>query len=477
MSRFVNKLQIDLLKRHAGPFLFCFFTLMFLLLMQFLILHVDQLIGKDIPLLVIMDLVATNLAYMVVLAAPMAVLVATLMAFGRFSELNEMTALRASGINPLKIIRPVLIAAFLLFAGLVWFSNYVLPEANHKARSLFIDIRLKKPGFDLKPNIFYDGIDGYTFLVKKIDGETDSLYDVTLFQEPGNDKNRAYIRAEKGFLTSKGDQALSLELINGNMLEYSQSRRGVSDIVQRVQFSRHSMVLDLSDLTFLRSDPSKRNRSDRTMSSQAMLVVVDSLENEINTIYRKSYLNKEKVPSSDMRQMETFISLNPEKLADSTMKTPMDSRYTMINNFRYPEQQQSLIQESIRKTKNYRTAIESARTNIEWRQKRINRFLVEVHKKISIPFACMVFVLFGAPVGIMVKRGNFGFAALVSTVVLTFYWVALIQGEKMADRLFISPFTGMWTFNIVLTLIGLYLIVHITTEFRITRLFRRNKDD
>ncbi|HBX65276.1 MAG TPA: hypothetical protein DEG32_03700, partial [Balneolaceae bacterium] len=88
MSRIINKLQIDLLKRHLSPFLFCFFTLMFLLLMQFLILHIDNLIGKDIPILIIAELIATNLAYMVVLAAPMAVLVATLMAYGKFSELK-----------------------------------------------------------------------------------------------------------------------------------------------------------------------------------------------------------------------------------------------------------------------------------------------------------------------------------------------------------------------------------------------------
>ncbi len=156
--------------------------MMFLLLMQFLILNIDKLIGKDIPLLIIIELVATNLAYMVVLAAPMAVLIATLMAFGKFSELNELTALRASGINPIKIIQPVLIAAFILGLTLIWFSNNVLPEANSKARSLFLDIRLKKPGFDLKPNVFYDGIEGYTFLVREIDNDTDSLYNVTLFQ-------------------------------------------------------------------------------------------------------------------------------------------------------------------------------------------------------------------------------------------------------------------------------------------------------
>ncbi|MDZ7756062.1 LptF/LptG family permease [Rhodohalobacter sp.] len=123
--------------------------------------------------------------------------------------------------------------------------------------------------------------------------------------------------------------------------------------------------------------------------------------------------------------------------------------------------------------KEYQSQVQSVHANIEWRQKRIARYLVEIHKKLSIPFACIVFILFGAPVGIMTKKGNFGFAALISTVVLTFYWVSLIQGEKLADRLFISPFWGMWTFNIVLTLVGIFLILRLTFDLRIPNPFRK----
>ncbi|MDZ7756060.1 LptF/LptG family permease [Rhodohalobacter sp.] len=101
----------------------------------------------------------------------------------------------------------------------------------------FIDIRLKKPGFELKPNTFYDGIEGYTFLVENIDGETDSLYNITLFQKPVNNKNRAYIMAEKGILVSKGAQALSLHLINGNSLEvYTEPPAGPITLMERNSF-------------------------------------------------------------------------------------------------------------------------------------------------------------------------------------------------------------------------------------------------
>lgn len=448
---------------------------MFLLLMQFLILHIDNLIGKDIPIQIIVELILTNLAYMVVLAAPMAVLVATLMAFGKFSELNELTALRASGINPMKIIRPVLISSILMFLGLAWFSNNVLPEANQKARSLFIDIRLKKPGFELKPNTFYDGIEGYTFLVDRIDGETDSLYDITLFQKPENNRDRAYITAEKGLLVSKGQQALTLHLINGNSLKFSRKDRNTASMIERNTFSKHIMTLDLSDLSFMRSDPDNRNRSDRTMSSRAMLAVVDSLYNEIKMQQRFISGNTDIVPTGEYSGREAFF--NKDKVLPDTLKgiSTVQSPYLVTNTFDEAEIQRTFVEESKRQMKEYRNRIESVQANVVWREKRIARFLVEIHKKLSIPFACVVFILFGAPVGIMTKRGNFGFAAIISTIVLTFYWVSLIQGEKMADRLFITPLIGMWTFNTLLSLAGLYLILHLTTDLRITKLFR-NRD-
>src|SRR6056297_1115 len=110
----MRKLQTEILQRLRGPFLFCFLIVMFLLLMQFLILHIERLIGKGLPIGIILELILTNLAYMVVLAVPMSVLVACLMAFGKFSELNEFTPIRAAGINPLSIMRPVMLIATLL---------------------------------------------------------------------------------------------------------------------------------------------------------------------------------------------------------------------------------------------------------------------------------------------------------------------------------------------------------------------------
>lgn len=471
LKKFVNSLQIDLLKKHVGPFLFCFLTLMFLLLMQFLILHIDQLIGKDIPLRVIFELIITNLAYMVVLAAPMAVLVSTLMAFGKFSELQELTAIRASGIHPMKVILPVLITSITLCIGLAWFSNDLLPEANHKSRSLFIDIRLKKPGFDLKPNEFYDGIEGYIFLVDNIDSETDSLYGITLFQEPTRSNDQAFIKAKKGFLLSENSEMLSLYLFDGNMQKFPATRSRSKTTVEVSTFKEHRITFDLADLAFEKSDPNRRNRSDRTMNIQSMKIIVDSLSRDINNHFKDLLELRNTLPNLDVSELGSerkTIQNNDEP------DTVLITNSLVANNLKNIADQKALFQATVTDLNNYKASLQNVQASVNFRKKARNRYLVEIHKKFSIPFACIVFILLGAPIGIMTKRGNFGVAAIISTVILTFYWISLIQGEKLADRLFVTPFIGMWTFNIVFSFIGILLLIRLTTEFRLKDLFSKN---
>ncbi len=468
----LNNIQLDLLKRHIGPFLFCFLTLMFLLLLQFLILHIDKLIGKDIPISVITDLIFTNLAYMVVLAAPMAVLVATLMAFGKFSELNELTSIRASGVHPLTVISPVLFASILMCAGLIWFSNNVLPEANHKSRSLFIDIRLKKPGFDLKPNEFYTGIDGYTFLVDRIDSETDSLYEITLFQDATRTTDQAYITAEKGILLTENEEMLTLYLTNGVMQKYPKTSNRNKVTIEKTNFKNHRITFDLADLAFEKSDPNRRNRSDRTMNIQAMQIMVDSLNKEIDDQYFEALNFNLTVPRinkfTERRGRKRTLDDVAEK--DSILITSL----IVLDNLPGKSEQQKILKNAISDLKTYKSAFQNTQANVRFREKSINRYLVEIHKKFSIPFSCIVFVLLGAPIGIMTRRGNFGIAAIISAVILTIYWISLIQGEKLADRLFVTPIVGMWAFNTVFSIIGIVLLVKLTTETKLISLFRKD---
>ncbi len=465
-----NSVQTELLKKHTGPFFFCFFTIMFILLMQFLILHVDKLVGKGLPFMIVAELILTNLAYMVVLAVPMAVLVSTLMAFGKFSEWNELTAIRAAGINPIKLMYPVILAGTLLFGFMAYFSNYILPESNHKARSLFIDIRMQKPAFDLQPGIFYEDLDGYTFLIKEIDSEADSLYDVSVFQDPTDSRRQAFISAERGRLVSPDQNTLSLYLYNGSTMRIIPGDRRGEETMERSRFNRYRISFDLSDLTFSRSNPDQRSRNDRTMSAQAMLAVIDTLRTEQQREKNKFLESTgQNVQTPFYQEVSRSLQLVETEVGDTIQV--YDSQFIALQDLPNPSSKISSINRAINVIDRYNSELDNLKSNVGWRDFRVAEFMVEVHKKLSIPFACVVFVFLGAPIGMLTRKGNLGVAALISGGLLTVYFIAIIQGEKLADRMIISPFMGMWGINIFFLVLGILLTLHVSTSIRITNLW------
>jgi lipopolysaccharide export system permease protein len=473
-----GKLQMDILKRHVGPFVFCFVTLMFLLLMQFLILFIGKLIGKGLPAGIIVKLIITNLAYMVVLAGPMAVLVATMMAFGRFTELNELTALRASGINPIHVMNPVLVAGLLLSLFMFWFTNDVLPNANQRARSLFLDISMKKPSFNLKANQFYNGINGYTFLVKRMPANSDTLYDVTLFQEATAHKKDAVIKAKRGHLVSSNPDMLTLYLYNGSILRdfYRNEGGKRKKIVEKTSFGRYRLNFDVSAMNFSRTNPKNRSRDDRTMDIQAMHSMVDSLHHQIKGEV-KSVSERHPVFLHMKDNQPHTRSKVVQHRAGAKSPSPYTSDYLLLQMAPNKSAQLRLYHATLESLRDYHSAYANLKVNTQWRSARITSFQIEIYKKFSIPLACLIFVLIGAPIGMYTKNGNIGIAALIATGFLTFYWLSLIQGEKLAERQVISPFTGMWLPDIILLVIGLIMTVHLCTSFDIDHLWSFLKND
>ncbi|TNE72928.1 YjgP/YjgQ family permease [bacterium] len=471
-------LQIDILRRHLGPFLFVSLTIMFLLLMQFLMMYLDKIVGKGIPLPVIIELILSNLAYMVVLAVPMAVLVSTLMVYGAFSESNEFTAIRASGIHPYKIMSTVVSTGFILFILMVLFSNYILPEANYRARALFLDIRLKKPGFDLKEGVFYDGIEGYTFLVEHKPSDSDSLFGVTLFQEPKNGKDEALIKAERGFLSSQPEsQSLKLFLHNGEMFRMFKQKQSTEKTIEKTSFGTYEIAFDLSNLEFSRSNPESRGRNDRTMRAEAMYEVVNTLKEEIINDTRNAYEQNKSIDVT-FANKDTLITnvLNlPVRETTKPLGTPrvkkegFVSGLIALNSLSYFEDQRDYIRSSIRGIRARAINYDGVNNTQKWKEERQAKYWVEIQKKLAIPFGCILFVFIGAPLGLLTKKGNLGVAAVISALIFTLYWIGIIQGEKLADRLLVSPEIGMWGINIIYTIVAIVLMIKINRG----KIFRR----
>lgn len=432
-----------LLRAHIGPFVFSFCTLMFLFLLQFIMKFIDQLVGKGLTAWIIIELIALNLAWMVVLAVPMSVLVATLMAFGDLSSKNEITAMKASGMSIYRMMTPVVLASLAVMYLLILFNNHVLPEANHQAKTLAIDIRRTKPTLNLVAGLFSQDIAGYSILVRKTFEKTNDLEGITVYDYT-NPNNNIVITAERGTISFSPDyRKLIMDLEKGEIHELDLSQM---TSYRRVQFRNHRIAMDVEGFDFSRSDEGTITRGDRELSAQAMIRIVDSLSMERATL-------EENLHTSVSRDMEYLISGRKNPHAPGGMRPRIDPPVTSaLNSARLMS-----------------SSVTNSLVVIDMLDRQSDQYLVEIHKKYSIPAACVVFVLIGAPLGIMARKGGFGVAATLSLGFFVLYWACLKGGENLADRDIASPFWGMWIANIILGIVGLYLTYRIGRESAIIR--------
>ena len=429
-----------ILRNHGLPFLFGTFVLISVFLLQFLMKFADRLVGKGLDFFVIVKLIAFNLAWMVVLVVPMAVLIATLMAFGNLAQNNEVAILKASGVSLYRMIVAPLAAAVVVAYLLVLFNNNVYPEANHAAKILMDDISRKKPTFSLVPGVFSHELPNYSILARDINRETNTLIDLTIYDKSSPTKLNIVTAKEGKIYFSENQKKLILDLKNGEIHESEIADRSEYRILK---FAKHKIALPGDDFTFQQTGPGTP-RGDRELSAQDMLVIVDSL-----SILRQKYF-----VDYDKQLKNLFIedSVALKQLAGHS--TGLKVNYNKIADV----------------IRNAENNMKAGVYRIEANKKSINRFWVEIHKKYSLPVACIVFIFIGAPLGTMIRKGGFGIAGGVSLFFFLIYWAFLIGGEKFADRGLLSPFWGMWAANFVLGILGVFLTIKAAKE-RVTLSF------
>ncbi|PKL87672.1 MAG: YjgP/YjgQ family permease [Ignavibacteriae bacterium HGW-Ignavibacteriae-2] len=425
-----------ILKAHFLPFIFSVFILMSVFLLQFFMKFADRLIGKGLSIIIITKLIVYNLAWMLVLVVPMAVLVATLMAFGSMSQNNEVAILKATGVSLYKMLIPPFFASILIALLLVQFNNYVYPNANHAARVLAQDISKKKPTLSLVPGVFSQDVSKYSILVRKIDDKTNELEQITIYDNTDTRYTNVITAIRGKLYFSKNEDKLIMDLWNG---EIHTSEMNNQKPYRRVVFKKHKIVMNADNFSFKESTPGSKTRGDREMGAQTMLLIVDSLNvlrNDYNLELQKS--------------LESYLTTDTAYIANPSFLKTKGNGLIFRKVTDHVRTSRSVINSNVRK--------------LTYNQKSINKYWVEIHKKYSLPVACIIFILIGAPLGTMTRKGGFGVAGAISLIFFLIYWAFLIGGEKLADRGLLSPFWGMWGANIVLGILGIYLTIKSAKE-------------
>ena len=423
-----------ILRTHAAPFLFGTVVIMMLFLLQYIMRWVDQLASKGLDVSTIIMFMVLNLSWIVVLAIPVGVLFSTIMAFGAMSTTHEVTVMKASGVGLLRMMAPVVLVGCLLWGFVFWYTDTVLPETNVRLSAMMRDIERTKPTFAVDEGQFSTYLDGVTVLARHVD-TNGRMRGMTIYDRSKYDV-RNVISADSGrLLFSPSLTRLVVQLHDGEI--HQRSVRNTMDY-RVIRFAGYQMTLPAENMMYQASDVTGTSRSDREMSINDMRQVVDRAELQARQA-------DERFDTAFIRHMDyVFRDNSPADTAVRSMRERIERATSIVVSTR-----SSLESERMRRSSELTVA---------------NKYLVEIHKKYAIPFACLLFVFVGCPMGILTKGGSFGSSALLSLGFYVLYWISMIGGEKLADRGLLSPAIAMWVGNVTIGLIAVIVTLRVNSR-------------
>lgn len=430
----IKKLDIFIARQFALLFVGTFFICQFVLMMQFLWMYIDKLIGKGLS----MEIMAQFFWYMGLMlvpqALPLAILLSSLITFGNLGESSELTAIKASGTSLMQAFRSlILISTFICF-GSFYFQNNIGPEANMKIAQLLISIKQKSPEVEIPEGIFYDGISGTNIYVQKKDVNTGKLYGVMVYKMSDSYEDATIILADSGMLQSTAEKKhLIMTLWSGEWFENMQASElgNTASVPYRRESFITKQIVDNFDGDFNLTDATSLSNNARAKSLTQIRQDIDSLNHEYDSIGRAYYRDAKlslyrtdsisKADSVRAVRMAGAQTFNYDSLFN---KLSMDKRQETVN------QAIAQVQAAV-KDLEYKSMITDDGDYI------IRQHQIETINKFTVALSCLIFFFIGAPLGAIIRKGGLGVPVIISVLVFIVYYILDNSGYRMARG-------GMW---------------------------------
>ncbi|MBX0334967.1 LptF/LptG family permease [Pontibacter sp. HSC-14F20] len=448
----MKKLDKLILKSFAGPFLLTFAIVEFILLTQYMLKYLDELVGKDLGYDVFAELLFYFSINMAPVALPLAVLLSALMTFGTLGEHHELTAIKTSGVALPRILRPVAFFVVALSIGAFFFNNYVVPKANLKAYSLLWDIRQKKPAMNFKEGAFYNGLPGYSIKINEKLNDGRSLRDIMIYDHSKGGNNTTVILADSGQMyTEYNDNYLILELFRGNTY-VDQNNGGFqnsSEQFVREKFDATKIIFSLASFELGRTREELFSDNKMMKDIGQLTAVTDSLRRSGAREQRLYAPNVDPFYmyfKADTGQVKNGLPLTktlPDTLHEKKALAPISA---------------DVLLAAANKARNVKSFTGSYRERVTTLSRDANNYEIEIWRKYTQSFAIMIMFLIGAPLGAIIKKGGLGVPVIISIMFFIVMYVLGILGEKWAREGLISVEMGMWGANAILLPIGMFFL-------------------
>lgn len=378
------------IKDFIGPFALAVVVMAGILLMDKIFLLIDLLVRKGVNFIVVSELMFYSLPFVISFSIPIGVLIASVMVFGRITHDNELIAIRSAGINPIRLLYPFIFLIAFITLLMVYFNGYILPEASHRARNLITDIAQKKPSIRIYEGVFLEDFPGYIIYLGSIDDRTGRISDVTIWEQKTRGEPPILIKSKSGKISTSVDARYFIfELDAGEISELIGE-----DKYRHLSFEQHQINLEI-DLDFIRRE--RKYRSNREMVYNDLYQRIYALKQEKKTIEREINLIK---------------------------KNPLNevTRYHL----------------------------EDYESKLRYKRNEYNRFATEIEKRYALAFSCVIFLFFGAGLGMFLKRSGLGTGFIIGLLFFAGYYILFIAGEEFSQSGRVIPFIGVWFGNLIL---------------------------
>ena len=447
----MKRLDRFILKAFIGPFVAILLVVIFILMMQFLWLYIDELVGKGLGLGVILEFLMWGVFTILPLALPLATLLASMMVVGQMAENNELLAIKAAGVSFSRIISPLIAAAFLISVGAFFIGDRLVPEAYNQIFTLRDDIGRTKNEIKIPSGTFYDGIDGYVLRVDSQDKKTDMLHGVMVYDHTGNKGNTSVTIADSALIgMSKSKDYLVFTLFNGSNYQEDNTIRYADTtlVLQHVDFDRQQLIIPLDNYSFEKSDSSRFGDQAKSMSAAQLRHESDSLHHFIDSMNAVNY--------TSIGKMRTFLE---SVQLDTAMRNPNRSEFKSDNYLRWANTESKVraYRQAAERASTFNSDINGLKFNVFEQDYYVRHTDIELLKKFAQALACFILFFIGAPLGSLIRKGGLGTSAIISVLFFVLYWVVDISGTKLARDGAVDATTGAFISAYVLIPIGAFL--------------------
>ena len=447
----MKKLDQFIIRSFVGPFIAILFVVVFILVMQFLWLYIDELVGKGLSIKVILEFLAWGSATMLPLSLPLATLLASMMTLGTLGENNELLAIKAAGISLQRVMIPLAVICGIVSVGAFFVSNDLIPVAYNKIYTLRDDIGKTKDEIKIPTGTFYNGIDGYILRVNDRNDESGMMNGVMVYNHTKNKGNTSLTIADSAMMKMSRDKSyLTFILYNGTNYEETNNKkyRDTTLQLQKIDFEKQEMIIPLENYGFQKSDSARFDDQVKSMNLKQLHHGQDS----IGSLDSSS-------KQGNLRSLRSSRTLRYNSQLDTASRNLPESNFARedIGEWKTISDKISSLEKAKINAEELQSMLTSHARERYYHNFTLRLIDIEILKKFALSIACLIFFFIGAPLGALIRKGGLGTPAIISVLFFVAYWVIDISGTKLAKDGAVGPFHGVFFSSYILFPTGLFL--------------------